>query len=395
MGESMKDVVLFGHNGCGNHGCEALVRSTVDVMRQAGAEKITLISTQPEQDKQYISDLGLDIQFLGSAFQGFSVKRILAKLSYLFTRSYRLYDKKEMEALFSVKDSLCIAIGGDNYCYSDFDRYARMNRYLKKNRNQTVLWGCSISPELMNNPAMMEDLQRYDLITARESLTYEALTKAGLTNVKFVPDTAFLLPRQEVELPFKTDKVIGINVSPLVIEREKSVGIVQQSFEKMIEHILDTTDYEIALIPHVHNEYSEDLDALKPLYEKYRASGRMYLMDEDKQWNCCQLKYCISKLSFLVTARTHASIAAYSTGVPTLVIGYSVKSRGIAKDIFGEYESYVCGVEDMESGTELKDNIETVFDKFDDMSAAENNYAKQTDAQFALLKDGIEALLNG
>lgn len=44
---------------------------------------------------------------------------------------------------------------------------------------------------------------------------------------------------------------------------------------------------------------------------------------------CGDLKGYISRCRFLVAARTHASIAAYSTGVPALVAGYSVKARGL------------------------------------------------------------------
>lgn len=44
--------------------------------------------------------------------------------------------------------------------------------------------------------------------------------------------------------------------------------------------------------------------------------------------SCGDLKGYISRCRFLVAARTHASIAAYSTGVPALVAGYSVKARG-------------------------------------------------------------------
>ena len=51
--------------------------------------------------------------------------------------------------------------------------------------------------------------------------------------------------------------------------------------------------------------------------------------------------------SFFVGARTHSTIAAYSSGVPTLVIGYSVKSRGIATDLFGTYENYVLPVQEI------------------------------------------------
>ena len=43
----------------------------------------------------------------------------------------------------------------------------------------------------------------------------------------------------------------------------------------------------------------------------------------------------------MIVARTHLSISAYSQCIPTLVIGYSVKSKGIAKELFGSYQDYV------------------------------------------------------
>lgn len=52
-----------------------------------------------------------------------------------------------------------------------------------------------------------------------------------------------------------------------------------------------------------------------------------------------------------IGARTHATIAAYSTCVPTLVIGYSVKSKGIARDIFGTDEGLVIPTSEI-TGTE-------------------------------------------
>ena len=64
-------------------------------------------------------------------------------------------------------------------------------------------------------------------------------------------------------------------------------------------------------------------------------------------YNCTQLKAYISKCRFFIGARTHVTIAAYSTCVPTLVVGYSVKSKGIAKDIFGTYDRYVIPVQNL------------------------------------------------
>lgn len=63
--------------------------------------------------------------------------------------------------------------------------------------------------------------------------------------------------------------------------------------------------------------------------------------------NCMQLKGYISRCRFFIGARTHATIAAYSTFVPTLVLGYSIKSRGIATDLFGSDENYVISIQDL------------------------------------------------
>ncbi len=57
-------------------------------------------------------------------------------------------------------------------------------------------------------------------------------------------------------------------------------------------------------------------------------------------------------------ARTHATIAAYSSCVPTLVVGYSIKARGIAKDLFGTDEGYVLPVQALAK----KEDLVNAFD---------------------------------
>ena len=59
-----------------------------------------------------------------------------------------------------------------------------------------------------------------------------------------------------------------------------------------------------------------------------------------------------------IGARTHATIAAYSTCVPTLILGYSVKSKGIARDIFGTEEHYVLPVQEMRNPDELANGFD-------------------------------------
>ena len=69
-------------------------------------------------------------------------------------------------------------------------------------------------------------------------------------------------------------------------------------------------------------------------YDEFKDSERIGILPPDL--NAKQYKGYIANTRFFIGARTHATIAAYSSGVPTAVLGYSVKSRGLAKDLFGE-----------------------------------------------------------
>ena len=75
------------------------------------------------------------------------------------------------------------------------------------------------------------------------------------------------------------------------------------------------------------------------------------------------MKYIISKCECFVGARTHATIAAYSTCVPTLVVGYSVKARGIAKDLFGTEQDYVLPVQSLTNEYQLVNGFKWLHDK--------------------------------
>jgi polysaccharide pyruvyl transferase WcaK-like protein len=97
---------------------------------------------------------------------------------------------------------------------------------------------------------------------------------------------------------------------------------------------------------------NSDLSVLRYLYNRYKNTNRVYLISDEKL-NGPQLKYIISKCRFFVGARTHSTIAAYSSCIPTLVLGYSIKSLGIAKDLFGTYDKFVINVNSLQSDTNL------------------------------------------
>lgn len=49
----MKNFFLYAHGGSGNHGCEAIVRSTLGILQCKDRSNCTLISKVPEEDAKY------------------------------------------------------------------------------------------------------------------------------------------------------------------------------------------------------------------------------------------------------------------------------------------------------------------------------------------------------
>ena len=134
--------------------------------------------------------------------------------------------------------------------------------------------------------------------------------------------------------------------------------ILFEAYCRLIEWILENTDMRIALIPHVIWKGNDDRVPLKQLYEKYIESQRITLIEDH---SAIELKGYISKCRFFVGARTHATIAAYSSNVPTLVAGYSVKSKGIARDIFGTDVNYVVDTKKLKTDGGLVNAFEWIY----------------------------------
>jgi len=198
------------------------------------------------------------------------------------------------------------------------------------------------------------DLAAYDLITARESLTYNLLKEINPNTVQ-VADPAFLLEPEFLPLPdnFAAGNTVGINVSPLIM-KYGSDSLIMKNYEQLIRRILNETDMHICLIPHVVWDCNDDRIPLRRLYEAFRESGRICMLEDH---NACILKGYIARCRFFIGARTHATIAAYSSEVPTLVTGYSIKARGIAQDLFGTDKNYVLPVQELADENILADTF--------------------------------------
>ena len=341
--------VLYMHGGSGNHGCEALVRTTAKLVKDSLGTNVVLWSKAADEDYKYGADILVDKIVITDEVKRNSISFYSSYFKYKVMKNSSALHDQFIKNTF--KDSVAISIGGDNYCYPwSAKEGVQLDKELRRYCIKNIFWGCSIEEEFMT-PEVVEDLKGFDLVTVREPLSYEILKNHGVEAVQ-VADPAFLLNKKELPLPtgFVEGNTVGINISPLINDYEGGESIAFQNYVKLIEYIMNETDMNVCLIPHVIWEPVDDRKPMKRLLEIFKDSGRVILLDD---YNCEEIKGFISRCRFFVGARTHATIAAYSTCVPTLVVGYSIKSKGIALDLFGTYDNYVVSVQNMKNDMEL------------------------------------------
>ncbi|MBR0348203.1 MAG: polysaccharide pyruvyl transferase family protein [Clostridia bacterium] len=327
---------LFNHVGSFNHGCEAIVRGTVNIISNADPKaEFVLSSFNPETDNcinaiEKRTFATRTLTFCEKIFSAFSIKLCHSE-EYALKKMYS-------EVVTQAQDcDICLSVGGDTYCYGDNHGIQVLTRELKKSGKKVVLWGASIGEEDLSKEKL-KSLEVFDAIFTRESLTYDLLkNKNANENIFLNPDPAFCMERDNVEVieGFTKENTLGLNVSPLVEGYNPQITQITKDF---IKYIFENTTLRILLIPHVIENGNNDYEYMMNFYEEFRDSGRIEILPPDL--NAKQYKGYIANTRFFIGARTHATIAAYSSGVPTAVLGYSVKSRGLAKDLFRE-EKYV------------------------------------------------------
>lgn len=354
-------IVMFGHGGYYNRGCQAIVDSTVSLFRRKkSALEFILLSLDPTGDAATAPRLVERI--LPGSVPRRSAMGLLAGVAFRISPAlgFRLSSIPARRALANA--DLFLSIGGDNYCYQDAPYYYYVDQAAKRRGIPTVLWGATVELDRPSE-AKLADLRSFDLITARDPVTAETLAGFGIVDrVRRVSDPAFALQPCSVACdPFwphsEGGKVVGLNLSPLAAKYVESGDVLLRTGVELVRHLVDQRGLGVLLIPHVtepmpaREKWNDDGVFLDLVME--HADRSRYVRRMPSGLSAGQTKFVISRCEAFVGARTHSTIAAITSGVPTLTIAYSAKARGINLEVFG-HDRWVVDVRRLDQATVIR-----------------------------------------
>lgn len=369
--------ILAGNGPYDNRGCEAIVRGTAKILKNYYKDPAFLCVSHFQNNEQF------ELQYKEEWDKAITHKKTERDIYKIFTPKWafqfvqrkitpRRHRNKIYKEVFPAikKAEAVLSIGGDNYSldYGIPKLFTELDNLVIENKKPTIIWGASVGPfDRMPKyeKYMKKHLQHVTGIFARESATIEYLERIGIIdNVYKTADPAFLLdaskPRFEKEIEIEEES-IGINLSPLmakyVSNGNKECWINTAS--NIVEEIAKRTDNKIYLIPHVTVPNSNDYLFLKDVKAKIKTPEEKITLIPPV-YNAGETKWIISRMKLFAGARTHSTIAAISSGVPTLSFAYSIKAKGMNRDIFGN-DDFCVNPEEISPKT-VADKIELMLD---------------------------------
>ncbi len=352
----MRKILFVGHGTCQNRGCEAIVRCSSDLIHQYLPDSsFSVISNTAEYDSSLVYNWPTPVKFIPYLRRRTihtAISSLRRRLGFSLGYPEGLYCQRNMHGYYSRAD-VVVAVGGDNFTesYGVDSAVTHINyiKYAQHIKKPTVIWAASIGPfydEKLRDLAI-KIFKETTLITVRERWSQEYLRDLGIShNVQLVADPAFLLKRRRTKRTASisnssTEFTIGLGISAL---KSKFLGVsrieYEQNMAKFINYVTHTYDATVLLIPHVMYEGNDDLLACRAVREKAERKDRIIFSEDYYNMHVDELKQVIAQCDFFIGYRTHSTIAALSSYIPTIAIAYSKKAWGIFKEVYG-HSSYV------------------------------------------------------
>lgn len=346
----MRKLAITNMTGARNRGCQALVDSILLGLEEsitADDISVDLYTRDTDFDRHHFSDRVDKVRPYGRRMTDDWSPVTQRNLFWLMNMLPRqLPIAPSMRRLSEV--DLIIATGGDVFTsdYGDFTTHARVLQL----GPPVALLAQTIGPFTRAAETFFRDsIENLAFCTVRETESLEYLKDiVPDLHVAQTADVAFLLPATspeisryilEVEHHFPVDRrrLIALSVSSGILTFRD--GIDGDAYVREVAafvNMLNDDGFSVILVPHVQEraQQNNDMVACRAVLNAC-ADPTVNLLLSMPTLTASDYKGIIGLCEALVGARTHATIASLSQGIPTVAIAYSRKAWGIMCDYYG------------------------------------------------------------
>lgn len=350
--------VLAGNGAYANRGCEAIAKSSVQLIRGAWPDATFTMATevgdedQPNETEPDVRHALLPIGWSESSPNEGTVRRFVHRLANAGELRWRnrtglMPSPRTLRRIFESFGPITavLSAGGDTYSLVHglrFYNQVAMGNAVLQLGVPLVVWPATLGPfaQGLSLRALRRHFTRCALVLCREEGSVGRLKDMGVTrNVKLVADPAFLLKPAPPSIPVPENlaECIGVNLAPLTRYR---LHLTLEAWTHLAAEIVTAIERKtgrcVVLVPHeAASRYSADEGAfLAQVAEVCEGLGARPtpLPSSLRAW---ELKWVIGKLAAFMAVKTHATVASFGSGVPTVTMFRGPKSFYIPRMMFG------------------------------------------------------------
>lgn len=356
-------VMLTGTYSSANKGDAAMELAMIGALRREAPDVDVVVSSPfPDLDRPVYAPTTV-VGCHRRDLLGF-VQVLVALLGRLLGRPRWLLRGTELEALADT--DLVVDLSGDMLT-EDYGVLVAVSHYLPLLQARAlgvpyVICAQSVGPFRWTRPLAHWLIRGASAVTVRESITAERLARVR-PDLERTADMAMLLEPDEGRLPpglasgDTGTPVLGVSLSSLVANtHEGGPEAFVDAVVRGLERVLAAHPHRVLLVAHVTGPSIAKDDRVIAREVAALLGDRAEVADVDL--HPAGIKALIADSDVFLGARMHANIAALTSGVPVVAIGYSHKTRGIMRE-FGQ-DDLVVDAARLEPGV-LSDRLLTAI----------------------------------
>ncbi len=324
-------------------GDQALIWGAIEILRRKFTDaKFTFLCKYPEHERIYLEQMDFNFEIV-----------------------YRSHNQLIAACQFrkiARESDLVVSAWGDGFIINPPHRIFKKVCCLKTKNTPLALCSSSMGPFAPSGPKRWlakAALEKYDYLSVRDTITFKYVKDLGIDNVKMVPDTAFALKpslSERVDEIFEIENIpkeipfVGFNLGIEFMKfcEKNEINFVEicvniiNRFRKthkctvvLIPHQYMYERYDYSDIPRLTFELCDDRYPIKKVWGALDSHYDIYCLDN--VYTCSELKGIIGRSEVFLCQRIHPSVASTSQCVPTAILHYTHKAKGMM-DLLGKAE---------------------------------------------------------